>query len=584
MMLMKTKKFFFILALLCLLALFIQTNTAIAQDDGPPTETDEVVPDQFDPPDPGFKFNINTQVPDNDRSLAPVTDLLIIDSDVNYEDAVPKVAFGYTEYGVAYEKNGNIYVTFVKYDGTILNTYLISTHEGENGYPDIAFEGSSGLFVVAWESYYSSTDIDVLCRAVDLHDGPIGEGSNYVSGNTDADEYNPSLDCNHDDGSCLVVFTYYQDPNTYFYGRFMQINSVDGVHTPYHPPFPVTTTSGGSAISFISDPMVAWGWNAEAYIVVGTANMDDPYDDFGFYSLVHETYQSTGDQYMTSAGTHYLVDPWISDEEDWEWLDNDIVPTDVTYDPCTKKFLVLFTHDWYDDASDFDILLQMVDGVPTMTRVGFPIEIAFTMESETSGAISFLTNAWYASQWDIGPDRVAISYHLGGDNGGIMTTIIEGNCSTSTPYYPHSFFSDHILVQPPSQFMFADVDKPAVTGSDGEGKYLIVFKEKYHAFNPVQDVRGYIYLAQDEYTLSVDVNPNGKGSVIINPDQATYHKGDKVTLTANGVSGWSFSSWGGDASGTDNPLTIEIQGDTSITVNFAQNVIIIHNYLPVIWK
>lgn len=490
---MKTKRFFFGLTLLFLLALFFNTNTAIAQDNGPPNATEESGPDQSEPADPGLKVGIDTQVTDSGRSLTPETDILIIDSNVNYENALPKVAFGYTEYGVAYEKDGNIYVTFVKYDGTIMSTYKISWGEGQNGYPDIAFEGSSGLFVVAWEYYFNSSDWDVHCRAVDPFTGAKGDNPIAVSQES-VYEYNPSLDCNHDDGSCLVAFTYNSAPNTYIKGRFMDVDS-NGVHTPSHDPFLVTTTWAADP-NFVSDPLVAWGWNSGAYIVVGTYNIDSG-DDFGFFSLVHETYQSVGDQYMTS-GTHYLVDPFITSEEGWEWLTYDIVPTDVTYDPCTKKFLALFTHDWEGTSSDFDILFQMVDGAPSMNRVGYPIWIAWSGEIETSGAISFLTNAWYASQYNIGPDRAAITYYRGGDNEGIMTTVIEGNCSTSDPDYAVFDVTGHILVKSPTPLQFAAVDTPAIAGSDGEGKYLIVFKEKYHALNPVQDVRGYIYLAEEE--------------------------------------------------------------------------------------
>ena len=462
---MKMKNLVLFFSILCLLTLSFTPNIASAQDEEPPSQTEDGLSDQTSPAIPGFKVDTNPLSTENNRSLSPATDLLIISSDIDYEKTEPKVAFGLTEYGVAYEKDGNIYVTFVKYDGTILNTYLISTHDGENGHPDIAFEGSSGLFVVAYEDYYISGNIVILCRAVDPNSGPVGNESS-VADTLGEDDYSPSLDCNHNDGSCLVVFTAYESPISNIMGRFMQIDS-NGVHEPYHSPFLVTTTYGGTAISSVSDPMVTWGWNAGAYIVVGTANMDTG-DDFGFFSLVHETYQSTGDQYMTS-GTHYLVDPFIDGEEGWEWLTNDIVPTSVTYDPCTEKFLVLFTHDWNGTSTDFDLLLQMVDGVPTMNRVDYPIWIAWSSESETSGDISFLTNAWYASQYDIGPDRAAVAYHRGGDNEGIITTVIEGNCSSSNPYYSVLDISDHVLVRSPYNVQFAAVDGPVAAGSDGEG-------------------------------------------------------------------------------------------------------------------
>ena len=73
-----------------------------------------------------------------------------------------------------------------------------------------------------------------------------------------------------------------------------------------------------------------------------------------------------------------------------------------------------------------------------------------------------------------------------------------------------------------------------------------------------------------EYTLSVGTS--GSGSVTRDPDQATYHYGDVVNLTSVPSPGWSFTGWGGMASGTDNPLAVTITGNTSITAAFSQDL------------
>jgi hypothetical protein len=88
------------------------------------------------------------------------------------------------------------------------------------------------------------------------------------------------------------------------------------------------------------------------------------------------------------------------------------------------------------------------------------------------------------------------------------------------------------------------------------------------------------YFIQDKYTLTVNIFPESSGSVDINPMQVTYHFGDQVTLTPNANVGWKFLDWSGDVTGTDNPKTIEIQGNTSITTNFIKNPFTI--YLPLI--
>jgi pectate lyase len=47
------------------------------------------------------------------------------------------------------------------------------------------------------------------------------------------------------------------------------------------------------------------------------------------------------------------------------------------------------------------------------------------------------------------------------------------------------------------------------------------------------------------YTLTVNINPSGAGSVTLNPSGGVYVAGTTVTLTAVANSGWVFSSWSG---------------------------------------
>ena len=75
---------------------------------------------------------------------------------------------------------------------------------------------------------------------------------------------------------------------------------------------------------------------------------------------------------------------------------------------------------------------------------------------------------------------------------------------------------------------------------------------------------------QDEYTLTINIT--GNGSVAKDPDQATYHYGDEVSLTPSADAGWSFSGWGGDLSGNDNPATITMDGNKIVTATFSESV------------
>jgi hypothetical protein len=70
----------------------------------------------------------------------------------------------------------------------------------------------------------------------------------------------------------------------------------------------------------------------------------------------------------------------------------------------------------------------------------------------------------------------------------------------------------------------------------------------------------------EEYTITVGTV--GSGTVEVVPDQATYAYGDTVIVTAVPDSSWYFVEWTGGLTGEENPDTIVVAGDTTITANF----------------
>jgi hypothetical protein len=61
----------------------------------------------------------------------------------------------------------------------------------------------------------------------------------------------------------------------------------------------------------------------------------------------------------------------------------------------------------------------------------------------------------------------------------------------------------------------------------------------------------------------------GGGSVSLNAS-GPYHYGEAVLLTAVPDIGWSLDHWGGNLSGSDNPATLTISGNMSVTATFTQ--------------
>lgn len=76
-------------------------------------------------------------------------------------------------------------------------------------------------------------------------------------------------------------------------------------------------------------------------------------------------------------------------------------------------------------------------------------------------------------------------------------------------------------------------------------------------------------LAQTIY-YDLKVEKIGAGGVRLSPEGGLYAQGALVSLTAEPSSGWLFAQWGGDATGTENPLTVLMDGDKRITATFVQ--------------
>ena len=76
------------------------------------------------------------------------------------------------------------------------------------------------------------------------------------------------------------------------------------------------------------------------------------------------------------------------------------------------------------------------------------------------------------------------------------------------------------------------------------------------------------------YALNTQVSPSSSGNITINTDPNCpgepdkYLNGTEVSLTASANTGYQFTSWGGDASGTDLSTTVILTEDRNVTANF----------------
>jgi hypothetical protein len=71
-----------------------------------------------------------------------------------------------------------------------------------------------------------------------------------------------------------------------------------------------------------------------------------------------------------------------------------------------------------------------------------------------------------------------------------------------------------------------------------------------------------------EFALNLGVSGNGRVSA--NPQQPTYTSGQSVLLTATPDTNQTFLGWTGDATGTQNPLTVSMTQSKTIAGNFTR--------------
>jgi hypothetical protein len=92
------------------------------------------------------------------------------------------------------------------------------------------------------------------------------------------------------------------------------------------------------------------------------------------------------------------------------------------------------------------------------------------------------------------------------------------------------------------------------------------------SFTMLDDYEASAAFSRIPYELAL--TSDGSGSVEVNgeshelPWTGEVYAGEEVTLEAVAASGWRFQNWSGDVAGSDNPVTITIAGDRSITAVF----------------
>jgi len=71
------------------------------------------------------------------------------------------------------------------------------------------------------------------------------------------------------------------------------------------------------------------------------------------------------------------------------------------------------------------------------------------------------------------------------------------------------------------------------------------------------------------FTITTSVNPAGGGNITLVPNKTTYQPGEQVQVTATANSGYSFTGWGGDLTGSNPTETVTVNSNLNIIANFS---------------
>jgi hypothetical protein len=124
---------------------------------------------------------------------------------------------------------------------------------------------------------------------------------------------------------------------------------------------------------------------------------------------------------------------------------------------------------------------------------------------------------------------------------------------------------------PPAEESVTETPVPTEEPAQPEPTLEIVETESTEAPTPATTATPEAVAPTDipiQYTL--DVKVAGSGSVVLDPAGGTYAAGTIVSIIATPETEWEFSAWSGDVSSTDNPLSITMDGNKSISVTFTK--------------
>jgi hypothetical protein len=295
-----------------------------------------------------------------------------------------------------------------------------------------------------------------------------------------------------------------------------------------------------------------------------------------------------GSQMLTNGTYHFLSLPTLSIFSGFTngavyYTTNGSAPS-LASTPYTSPFLVTtsatiraigYSEDFAqsDQADPVNIIVPPVYSLTATSTVGGSVTIAPEGGIYYSNTVVTVTatptNGWTFLYWlgDATGSSNSANVIMGGNRnvhavfGTTLSTSVTGNGEIilSPPTGPYPYGTVVRLTGVPQLGSYFENWGNAASG-DTNPLYFTIS-------NPAPTVSGsFVELPDGQAGLTVAIT--GRGHVNVDPGSNVYATNSSVTLTAMPDAGETFRYWSGDASGTQNPLTLEMTHSRLVVANF----------------
>lgn len=232
---------------------------------------------------------------------------------------------------------------------------------------------------------------------------------------------------------------------------------------------------------------------------------------------------------------------------------------DISAAPVTVSLEVLANQGGLDKGQDFvklfgiidqgpEVLIDMVDGEESKT---------FSKSNITGNTLQLVIRGYTTYSGEVYLfDNLAVTYEVDPPTTE-LSIMVDGNGTVVPSEGIHSYYVGSMVSLTAIPYMGYEFDSWSgdLSGSSNPQDILMDTSKSVTVH----------FTELPKYTLNTSAVG---GTILVSEQGELFYEGTLLTLTAIPDTGYRFTGWGGDLSGTENPLTFSIDGDKSVSAFF----------------